>query len=247
MLRQADDLWDDDELNEGWAVQETQEWSDDEEVKGSDIEKESKRQGQGNSNSIRAGKGNMRSKLNDEDDDEQDDSDKGGNESKAITIGQSDTQERSSESDEDERKGNNEQYKPTYNSHSGGMMRSVKESWDDESLDDSSVHGEGRWQSQVGKKEYRGEDMDSRSEKTIHVSDSTYDNSDDEGELATTDSEEIIALVIKNKANQKKQTKITNAFHLIKKEMDTMVHNNQNKPNNKETNKRVTRLRGLKI
>ena len=89
--------------------------------------------------------------------------------------------------------------------------------------------------------------MDSRSEKTIHVSDSTSDNSDDAGEPATTDSEESIALVIKKKATQKKQTTITNAFHLTKKEMDTMVHNNQNKPNNKETNKRVTRSRGLKI
>ena len=203
------------------------------------------RQRQGYGDSSKGGRGNTRNKLNDADGDEQDDLDGGENESEAITIGQSDSQEGSSDNKKEERNVNTNRCKPTYNRHSGNMIRSVKESWEDENLDDSSVNGEGRWRSQEYRNNNQGEDMDSGSEKTIHVSDSPSDIRDDTFEPATTDSEESIASVIKKKAAQKKQTTITNAFHMTKKEMDTMVLNNQNKPNNKEMNKRVTRSRGL--
>ena len=82
-------------------------------------------------------------------------------------------------------------------------------------------------------------DSDSESRETIVFTESRKETNDTEYVPTTSDSEESTVSIVEKKATKKKQTTITNTFHLTKKDMNTMTQMRGTKEN--EVNKHQTR------
>ena len=154
-----------------------------------------------------------------------------------ITVGQSDTQDETSGGSDgemsqvrmsDNRKGT---HKP--------VQMHVKDSWEDYSI----LNGEVEIAHEDGASKHSNEDdssnRDGDNEDTQTHTGSIVDEDDKEYEPTSTDSEESAVSIKKKKSTNKKQTTITNTFHLSKSELRAMI---QKKGNNKQlSNKRQTR------
>ena len=99
----------------------------------------------------------------------------------------------------------------------------VKETWEEDSI----LDGEEEMVKECGASKWRNMGINGGSngenEDTITHTDSMVDENDREYEKTSTDSEESEVSVRENKVSNKKQTTITNTFHLTKNELIAMT------------------------
>ena len=158
-----------------------------------------------------------------EDDSEGEESMLQGLDEEVIRVGQSDTQDETSGGSDGEmtqvrmsesRKG----------AHKLVQMH-VKDSWEDDSI----LNGEEETSRDGGASQYNNEsdsnNRDRENEETQTHTESTMDEENREYKPTSTDSEESAVSIKRRKPTNKKQTTITNTFHLTKTELKTMTQN----------------------
>ena len=130
-----------------------------------------------------------------------------------VTVGQSDTQDDTSGGSD------NEVTQPRMNESRKGAHKliqiHVKDSWEDDSI----INGE----EETSRDGSTNQNRDGGHEETQAHTESTMDKEDREYEPTTTDSEESAVSIKRRKSISKKQTTITNTFHLTKRELETMT------------------------
>ena len=108
------------------------------------------------------------------------------------------------------------------------LQMHVKDSWEDDSI----LNGEEETSRDGGASQYNNEsdsnNRDGENEETQTHTESTMDKEDREYKPTMMDSEESAVSIKRRKPTNKKQTPITNTFHLTKTELKTMTQKKGN-------------------
>ena len=230
------DIWDnDEEYDEGWAVGREQYWSDEEE----DQTKQHRSGGLAQHRQLtNEGTVNNPSPYSEEEenDSEGEESTVHESEDEVVGVGQSDTQEETSSGSDGKMshasdKGHKEWTQKLQQMH-------VKETWEDDSILDGEEETINKGGANKRRSEGSNVSSDGEDEETITHTESLVDENDREYEPTSTESEESALSTKGKKATNKKQTMITNTFHLNKKELRAMTQKKGTKEN--EMSKRQT-------
>ena len=111
----------------------------------------------------------------------------------------------------------------------------VKDSWEDGSI----LNGEEEMTNEDGANKHSNKsgsgNSNGENEDTILHTGSVVDEYDKEYDPTSTDSEESVVSIKRKKKTNKKQTMITNTFHLTKTELRAMTQKKGNKMNKRQT------------